>query len=614
MSDSHVAVAKLLFPFDFKTGQEACLEQLTVHPFNLWQAQTGFGKTLLSLCATLPYLLDPVQPISRIVVFVRTKTQIFRFFEDVKTIAERYLAKQLDIHSLLNCNPYFSLLDPANPFFAIPLVSKSDLCIHTSTITSTRVNCKEFLCPLFTHQELSAHDRARVKKFFFASVPLSSQDIIAGCQTLFNGSKCPYYTMRSFIPSAPLVVTTQAWLYGPLRTKIEDWFFSSSDQTAIIVDETHNLKAFSVKKLPREFLTAFMTDQKLLTLRLELTRAFFSEVQPDRNGGFAPPANLAKLQTVIADLLPQLKRTKDPDYVRVRTLQEFLHEPGSIWFTEKFKKELGHINVAPTTIRGNFLKVRKIILMSGTIYPPQIYALLFQLARFNIIALKAQQRLVYKAVFRTPSFSAKLTNRSPKLYHYIAFTIRKLHLLNTKGHTFVFNPSNDFKLHIFESLTNLDPDHQLTLRMEQDSKYNQRLIDELKTQPNALVLATLNGSFSEGIEVKDPVTKKSKINLIIITGMPLQPPSLENYFLDGYFLKKYGLKIADFMRNFLPINQILTQTVGRGVRGEQDSCWVVCTDHRIMRYNIWDEYGVVKNEHDLDLLCHDLTRYFDHVY
>ena len=79
MTVNYLQIAKLLFPFGFKTGQEHCLEQLTLQPYNLWQAQTGFGKTLLSLCATLPYFLDPQHPIKQIIVFVRTKTQIFRF-------------------------------------------------------------------------------------------------------------------------------------------------------------------------------------------------------------------------------------------------------------------------------------------------------------------------------------------------------------------------------------------------------------------------------------------------------------------------------------------------------------------------------------------------------
>ena len=167
---------------------------------------------------------------------------------------------------------------------------------------------------------------------------------------------------------------------------------------------------------------------------------------------------------------------------------------------------------------------------------------------------------------------------------------------------------------MYQLLMETNQTTNFSIRMEQDSKYNQQLIDELKKENNCLVLANLNGSFNEGIEVKDPVTRKSKINLIIITGMPIQPPSIENYIIDTVFLQRYGPELADYTRNLLPINQILTQTVGRGVRGEQDTCWVVCTDYRIMKYNIWEDYSIIHNSKDFELLKIGLKHYFQEIY
>jgi hypothetical protein len=162
---------------------------------------------------------------------------------------------------------------------------------------------------------------------------------------------------------------------------------SRPSQTAIIVDETHNLKAVTIKKIPREIISSFIYDNKLLTLKYELSKAFFPFIQPDCMRGFEKPANLEKIQLVISDLLPKLKKEHDPDYSKVKKIQQFLLEPGTIWFTEKDKLELGHINLDPTTVKGNFLHVSRIILMSGTIFPPQIYTLLFQLKTFKILSL-----------------------------------------------------------------------------------------------------------------------------------------------------------------------------------------------------------------------------------
>ena len=614
MSTIHLQIAKLLFPFNFKTGQEKCLTQLTTHPYNLWQAQTGFGKTLLSLCATLPYLLDPHHPIKQIIVFVRTKTQIFRFFDDVKKIADRYLQQQDRINALLNVNPYFQPSESINPFFALPLVSKKDLCVLESADEEQKIDCRVVECPLFKQAGPSDAQVKGIKKQFFDAVPQSSTDVVTLLSSSTNHKNCPYYTIRSLLPTADLVVTTQAWLYEPLRSFIEKLFFAHPSRTAIIVDETHNLKALFVKKVSHEFISSFMSKDTFSSLRSALEETFASHViEPSSHRWFSRPDNLAVLMAEVSKELSVLNK-QDPNYKTLKDLQAFLHDAGYFWFTEKDKQELGHIDFTPTTVQGKFLETSKIILMSGTIHPPEVFALVFQLNKFHIIAMPTQRRKVAQTVFASQLLTSKLDNRVDRLYFSLYRIIRELHSLNIKGHTFVFNPSNEFKEKMFQLLTEYNSEKHFTIRMEQDSKYNQSLIEELTTHDNYLVLATLNGSFNEGIEVKDPVTRKSKINLIIITGMPIQPPSIENYVIDQVYLRKYGKKLADFTRNLLPINQILQQTVGRGVRGEQDSAWVVCTDRRIMRYNIWEQYGVVNNIRDFELLKEGLQRYFEEVY
>ena len=614
MSDVHLQIAKMLFPFDFKTGQEECLTQLTTHPYNLWQAQTGFGKTLLSLCATLPYFLDPNHPVKQITVFVRTKTQIFRFFDDVKKIADSYLIHREEINSLLGINPYFQHINTSNPFFAIPLISKKDLCTQNSDDEVKKIDCRQLKCPLFKQPGLNGSELASIKKKFLEEAPQSSISVSTIFSSITKGKKCPYYIIRELLTKSDIIVTTQAWLYEPLRGIIEELFFSNPKRTAIIIDETHNLKSLFIKKVSYEFLNPFLTQERFSNLKNALTQSFGSHIQQTTSHHwFSKPENLSILLDKVSQILASINK-KDPDYMLVKELQSFLHDAGDFWFTEIEKQELGHINFTPTTAQGNFLKTSKITLMSGTIHPPQVFAMLFELTEFNIIAMPIQKRKVAQTLFGSEVLTSKLENRADRLYFSLLRIILELHSLNTKGHTFVFNPSNEFKEKMYQLLTEHNGDTQFTIRMEQDSKYNQQLIDELKKENNCLVLANLNGSFNEGIEVKDPVTKKSKINLIIITGMPIQPPSIENYVIDQVYLRKYGQKLADYVRNLLPINQILMQTVGRGVRGEQDSCWVVCTDHRIMRYNLWENYGVVRNIREYGLLKTGLKAYFEEVY
>jgi Rad3-related DNA helicase len=221
MSLTHLKIAKMLFPFDFKAGQEQCLESLTTNPHNLWQAQTGFGKTLLSLCATIPYLLDPQHPLKQIIVFVRTKTQIFRFFEDVKKVSDQFMIQKSKIHTIFNINPYLQQIDTSNPFFTLPLVSKMDLCILDHDEEDKKIDCRTLECSLFGQKGPSFSEMKRIKTKFLTQPPQSSQHIISHLTEICSKSKCPYYTIRHLLDKASIVVTTQAWLYEPLRNYIE---------------------------------------------------------------------------------------------------------------------------------------------------------------------------------------------------------------------------------------------------------------------------------------------------------------------------------------------------------------------------------------------------------
>ena len=70
-----------LFPYDFLYNQSEILDSLTNNPKVMLQASTGYGKTVLSLVSMLYHLLNPNPSIDRIVIFIRTKTQIFRFLD-----------------------------------------------------------------------------------------------------------------------------------------------------------------------------------------------------------------------------------------------------------------------------------------------------------------------------------------------------------------------------------------------------------------------------------------------------------------------------------------------------------------------------------------------------
>jgi Rad3-related DNA helicase len=118
--------------------------------------------------------------------------------------------------------------------------------------------------------------------------------------------------------------------------------------------------------------------------------------------------------------------------------------------------------------------------------------------------------------------TSKHSHRSNHLYSVLSQLISELHSLNP-NHTLVFSASKEFSniLHNTFSQTNLETSPFL----ESESSENQIIVDQLKDFDHSLIFASFGGSFSEGIETKDRITKKSKITLIIFTGVPLSAPT-----------------------------------------------------------------------------------------
>lgn len=81
-------IAEDSFPFkSFKTHQHEQLQTLLQSDKVLWEAPTGLGKTVIAITSTIPYLLD--KQITKIFIFVRTKTQVYRMLDECNKISSK---------------------------------------------------------------------------------------------------------------------------------------------------------------------------------------------------------------------------------------------------------------------------------------------------------------------------------------------------------------------------------------------------------------------------------------------------------------------------------------------------------------------------------------------
>lgn len=137
--------------------------------------------------------------------------------------------------------------------------------------------------------------------------------------------------------------------------------------------------------------------------------------------------------------------------------------------------------------------------------------------------------------------------------------------------------------------------HGKTVYCEGSSNENQIILDELRTKDHELIFATFGGSFSEGIEIKDKITNKSKISLIIFCGIPVPPPTIQQKILQTKYLQRYATKIAYLFLYWLPMYQTLLQAAGRGIRSPNDFTAIICLGDRLFNLCIFSDEYMIKN-------------------
>ncbi|UCD92956.1 MAG: hypothetical protein JSV43_03315 [Methanobacteriota archaeon] len=89
------------------------------------------------------------------------------------------------------------------------------------------------------------------------------------------------------------------------------------------------------------------------------------------------------------------------------------------------------------------------------------------------------------------------------------------------------------------------------------------------------MMAVLGGSLSEGVDFKNNL-----LHSVVIAGVPISPPSIENKALMDYYSEKFGRE-KGFEYSFIypAINKVL-QAAGRCIRSEKDKAVIFLMDQR----------------------------------
>jgi DNA excision repair protein ERCC-2 len=236
--------------------------------------------------------------------------------------------------------------------------------------------------------------------------------------------------------------------------------------------------------------------------------------------------------------------------------------------------------------RERFDAVHAAVLMSGTLWPVQMYADLLGLdpSRTRSGEYRSPFPPENRMVLVTPGVTTRYTSRGPEMYARIAGAVSEV-LNATPGNVAVFAPSYALLGSIRDSLEGggrgaLGGKELLLEERGMGKRDREALTDrleDLRDGRGAVVLGVQGGSLSEGVDYIGNL-----LSVVVVVGLPLAPPSREVDALVAYFDGKFGAGRGEEYGYINPAMNRVVQAAGRLIRTERDRGVVVLMDERFL--------------------------------
>ncbi len=277
------------------------------------------------------------------------------------------------------------------------------------------------------------------------------------------------------------------------------------------------------------------------------------------------------LSTSLPELEEFLRRWKDQDEGILR-----LVTPGN---EGKFVIRLMDPSVLSKAV---FEGVAASVLMSGTLYPAEMYADLLG------IALERRWIRTYGSPFPRenrlllvhPLATTLYTKRSSEMHDLIAREVVAI-AAGIPGNMAAFFPSYELlqeaesRIRRAKLAKKLLVEHPTWDKAKRDGALEALRI--ARADSGAILLGVQGGSLSEGVDYEGNL-----LQAVVVVGLPLSPPNLEVESLKDYYQKKFGpSKGYDYAYVFPAVNKVL-QAAGRPIRSERDRAAVLLLEGRLL--------------------------------
>ncbi len=346
------------------------------------------------------------------------------------------------------------------------------------------------------------------------------------------------------------------------------------------------------KMKERDLIKSGKKDMKISTIDFvgEIDSILNEELNIEINNNFS----------ILKDLIIQLRRVKvdqdDDDEKETASTRlaelltitlEYLHNNALVLVFDLLGDE-GRVRsflLDPGVISGPiFSSTSGAILMSGTLFPPEMYADLLRIPKTRKVIMTeydspflAERRPILVAKDVTTKYTERNLENTEKIRKHILAVI-----MNTAGHIAFFSPSYALMDDVLGD-ANWLPGHIRII--DEDKRMSKsrvngivdELLNERRNQRQVLLAGVLSGKLAEGVDYPNNI-----LDAVICLGLPLAPPSARQDALKDYYVERFGNNKAWRYTSSQPAINSILQALGRPIRKSADRAIVILLEKRIM--------------------------------
>ncbi len=567
---------------DFLTDARKAIEEgrhLLAH------APTGIGKTAVALVATLEFAVRA----NKLVLFLTSRQSQHRIaIETVRRIEAR--------------GPRIATVD---------LIAKQSMCLQESAPAYGRAfhefcdhKVKSRTCAFFTRDN-SAVVAAVLQR------TLHVQELVRASGAC---AVCPHKVAMDAAPRANLVVCDYNYLFSEILERFLPRLGRSLDDLVLIVDEAHNLPDrirahlggdLSVHDLLKAAKEARSIDGEVAHRLVGVAKAmeaFLLVVRSER------VARKDEFVDLVEEGLAK-GRGGSLGYTDFVEMVAFAGEdavrrgvpstlPGVVEFLTRWRdQDIGILRLVVPGTEGKFAfrlmdpsvlskrvfdRVHASVLMSGTLYPAEMYADLLGIdpARRVIRTYGSPFPKTNRLLLVHPELTTLYAKRSSEMHDRIAQQIGAI-ATAVRGNVALFFPSYELLEQAHSRFLALRVRKKILVeRPEWTKAQRDGAIEALRVargDGGAVLFAVQGGSLSEGVDYEGNV-----LAAVVVVGLPLSPPNVEVEALKDYYCRKFGFaKGYDYAYVFPAVNKVL-QAAGRPIRSERDRAAIILLEGRLL--------------------------------